>query len=201
MTFGKTCLRAAVCLAAMAALGSGAEKKGQSAFAFAFEDEGRILLNPTNAAKVEAPMVLTADKKASGGKCLLVPDGPGDKEINPGWDPTKEKEPTGKGFAVFKFNVPKDGKYYLWARANWHSGCANSVWVRFDGGTPHKLGDDGTYRRWHWVMFISRRHPTFRLKKGEHTLMIVNREDGTRIDQIILTPKGPKDYIPVGVEE
>jgi len=194
---------AVTCLLLVAVQCCGGDKKkaGEGAFAFAFDDEERILLNTGDAVKVEAPMVIFADKKAAGGKCLFTPEGPACKEINPGWDPTKDKEPAGKGLALFKFNVPEDTKYDLWVRANWHCGCGNSVWIQLDNGRPRKLGDDGTYRKWHWVKYISprrRRGPALRLKKGPHTLAIINREDGAKIDQILFKTDDTK---PVGIEE
>lgn len=108
------------------------------------------------------------------------------------------KPPEVTGHAVFKFSVDKSDRYYLWVRAWWLDGCGNSVGVSLDGRKEFTLGQDGTYKKWHWVT-VKGRLGQLELNKGEHTLKLTNREDGIAIDQILLTRN--KRYVPVGRED
>ncbi|MBM4044790.1 MAG: hypothetical protein FJ279_06740 [Planctomycetes bacterium] len=145
---------------------------------------GRILINAADAVKVDPPMVMVDDKTAAKGKHIWAPEGPDDKEISIG------------GSATFKFDAAEPGDYILWVRANWHCSCGNSVNVAIDGAEPTAVGEDGTYQRWHWVKKIGK---TFKLTQGAHTMVVGNREDGAKFDQVLLTKD--KDYIPVDIEQ
>ena len=123
-------------------------------------------------------------KGASGGKYLEIPQGKG----NP-------PEVT-NGVAIIRFDVAAEGKYYLWGRTWWEDSCGNSFTLRIDDGKPFGFGQDGTYARWHWVRMPALR---FRLSKGTHTLQVINREDGARLDQVLFTTS--KRFVPVGVED
>ena len=125
-------------------------------------------------------------QKASGQAYLEVPEKAGKPpEVN-----------TGK--ASIRFNVPKSDTYILWIRAWWNDECGNSVTLAIDDARPFSFGQDATYKRWHWV----RSPPRIKqldLDKGAHTLHIINREDGIRLDQILFI--NTKRYIPVGTED
>ncbi|MHC4885403.1 MAG: hypothetical protein ACYTGH_09990, partial [Planctomycetota bacterium] len=75
---------------------------------------------------------------ASGKACLTVPEGAG----NP---------PKVKGSAIYTLSIPRKGNYVIWARVWWLDSCANSVTVKVNKGKPCVLGQDSTYKSWHWV--------------------------------------------------
>jgi len=154
------------------------------------------LIEASSAAAVTAPMRLvdTSDKEnapkkiiagAAEGKYLEIPQGVG-------------KPPEVKGDATLSFAVAKKGTYYLWARVWWLDGCGNSFGVSIDDGKEFTLGQDATYKKWHWVK-VKARLSQLNLEAGEHTIKISNREDGIAVDQILFTTN--KRYVPVGIEE
>ena len=65
-------------------------------------------------------------------------------------------------------------------------------------GRPFTFGQDAVYKNWHWVK-APRRIKDLRMGAGQQKLTIQNREDGVRIDQILLTRD--RRFVPVGVEE
>ena len=154
----------------------------------------RILLEAEAAAQVEAPAIIVkadappegiqAVEGASGGAYLAIPQGVG----NP------PEVITGK--AVYPIKVPADGNYTLWLRAWWDDSCGNSVTIQINDSAPFPM-EDTTYKIWHWVRSPPRL-PQLKLQAGEAVLVIHNREDGIRIDQILLTTN--RRYIPVEIE-
>ncbi len=105
----------------------------------------------------------------------------------------QEGEPLDQGRAVYKVRVPEAGRYRFWARTHWHDGCGNSFFLRINNNPPVVIGQDGTYKVWHWV-----RGPLVTLAAGEHTIVIQNREDGAKLDQWMLT--NDLRYVPVRAE-
>jgi hypothetical protein len=55
--------------------------------------------------------------------------------------------------------------------------------------------NDGTFDAWHWLEVPK----LYTLDKGKHDLYILDREDGIRIDQILVT--NDTEYYPQGIEE
>ena len=157
----------------------------------------RLVFEAESAATLEAPMVVVAADQvpagsafapgASAGRYLEIPE----KAGNP---PKLEK-----GFASYTFDLPEEGEYILWARVWWEGECSNSFTVQFDDQAPFCFGEDATYRTWHWVKYpVSRMTPPLRLKPGKHALVFHNREDGVRLDQVLLSPN--KRFVPVDIE-
>ncbi|NQT87035.1 hypothetical protein HQ560_09740 [bacterium] len=140
---------------------------------------------------------LVADAKASGGKCLDLPDGCGKPE---------------KAIArvVYTFDVKKAGHYTFWCRRKWFDGCGDTLAVRFDKtAQPHKAADDfgsddsSKPPRWGWspvhLKDVKSKRQQYYLTEGKHTLEILNREDGPRYDVLLLTED--PDYVPMGLDE
>ena len=157
----------------------------------------RLVFEAESAATLEAPMVVVAADQvpagsafapgASAGRYLEIPE----KAGNP---PKLEK-----GFASYTFDLPEEGDYILWARVWWEGECSNSFTVQLDDQAPFCFGEDATYRTWHWVKYpVARMTPPLRLKQGPHVLRVGNREDGVRLDQILLSPN--KRFVPVDIE-
>ncbi len=157
------------------------------------DDASRIVLEAEDG-DVEPPVAITDDAGASGGRCIIVTGGSGKPgEEIPG-DPDKKKYPDRYGAAVYKFKVAEAGKYCIWGRKWWEDGCGNSFTFVVDGGTPLQFGGDSSYDAWEWLAAPK----LFDLKAGEHTLEVLNREDGVRLDKLIITKD--TDSIPQGKE-
>lgn len=129
----------------------------------------------------------TLIKGASGNSYLEIPEGTGTQ---------KDKDKT--GLATFTFQLTEPGDYVLWCRVWWADECGNSVMVSIDGAKPFTLGQDTSYQSWHWIK-SEVKIPQLRLEKGQHTLKLLEREDGIAIDQLLIT--SDRSYVPVGIEE
>lgn len=151
---------------------------------------GKVVVEAEKADEMLAPMVLEDVSEASGGKCLVIVEGAG----KPGGDrPDGTKYPDLWGRATYTIQVPADGEYVFWGRTWWLDSCGNSVDVAIDEAKPQVFGGDSTFKSWHWV-----KGPTFELKAGNHRLVVLNREDGVKLDQYLLTTDSA--YRPVGTE-
>jgi len=165
----------------------------------------KIVLEAENG-KIEPPMAVFADAKppegvdgpqgASAGKYVETPE---PVEVDP--ETGKRKELHG-GSTTLSFTVPNDGKYYVWLRVWWRHGCANTFSVQPDG--DKNIDDkvtDNTYKAWRWLAVG--RTPfepgPFEFKKGEHTLKLTSREDGSVLDQVLVVDD--PEYRPTGVEK
>ncbi len=156
-----------------------------------------IVFEAESAASVEPPMVVVDDAEASGGKCLSVPGGSGKpNDVIPGGvapGETPKKYPARWGAATFRFTVAEAGKYRIWGRKFWEDGCGNSFTFVVNGGAEVEFTDP-TYDAWEWMAAPA----LFDLKAGENTLEVLNREDGVKLDKLIVT----RDlvFIPQGKE-
>ncbi len=107
---------------------------------------------------------------------------------------TTEGGASDTGNTQYKINVPQAGSYVFWGRAHWYDGCGNSFFLKIDDKPSIVFGNDGTYRRWHWVKGVR-----VTLTAGPHTIRIQNREDGAKLDQFMLTTN--RRYVPVRPEK
>jgi len=145
---------------------------------------------------IAAPMeVVDATQEPAEGAPKPVKGASGDKylQIAAG----KGKAPKVACQATFTFELEKEGTYYLWGRVRWDGECSNSFTMSLDDGLAFVFGEDATYNAWHWVK-APPRLKQLTLTKGKHTLTIKNREDGVRLDQVLLVMD--KDHIPVDAE-
>jgi len=183
--------------------------KGGVEFADSFE---RIRIEAESAVKIESDdalpdvggkvMRVVDDPTASGGKCISVPDKAGTPDPPAGQPPKHAR-------AVYKFKVKTAGKYIFWCRRNWWDQCGDTLYVRFDKeGAPHTEAflcgsDGGPYKVWKWSEVRDKEEEDnrrrFYLAAGDHTMEILNREDGPRFDVILLTDD--PDHVPQGMEE
>ena len=132
----------------------------------------------TNAAAVVAG--------SSGGKYLEIPKGAD--------NPPKVNQ----GEAKLSFEIDEPGDYTLWCRVYWLSECNSSFTLSLDGALPFTFGKDATFLAWHWVK-APPRLKQLTLAKGKHVLTIRNRQEGVKLDQVLLALD--KRYVPVGIEE
>lgn len=144
--------------------------------------------------EVVGPMEIREDLAASSGGYVFVPDGDGN-----------DAPEGGPGKVAFAFEVPAEGEYYLWGRAIGANENDNSFLVSIDDRAEIRWniesGDGELLRSWGWVPLRdpeSRQKASMpvRLTAGEHTLGIRNREDGTRLDRLLIT--GDPTYVPTG---
>ena len=122
-----------------------------------------------------APMVIRSDSQAFGGQYVEVPNGTGSNQNDATFG--------GPGQANFSINIPQSGTYALWARTIAPSTGSDSFYVTRNNATTlikEWFVPVSTAWQWNKVANIS-------YTAGAHTLQFRQREDGTKLDQIILT--------------
>jgi hypothetical protein len=89
---------------------------------------------------------------------------------------------TGKtgGAATYRFYVPEDAEYWLWAYALWFDKCTNAVFAKVDTQDKAIVGNDPVFQKWHWVRGFS-----VRLTKGPHTLQLSNHSDNIALQSML----------------
>ena len=190
----RTCLwLAPALLAALAGCGPSSQESGLPTVRVHTGATSNIVIEAEDAASVEAPVMIVDDKNASGGRCISIPGGSGKPGEAKSGD-VQDKYPERWGAAIYKFTVPEAGKYRIWGRKFWEDGCGNSFTFVVNGGAPIEFGGDSTYDSWEWLAAPK----LFPLKAGENRLEVLNREDGVRLDKILITRD--TDYIPQGKE-
>jgi hypothetical protein len=149
----------------------------------------RVLNAAADAKLVTPPVEKGPDSQSAKGTILRIPD-------KKGVPPEGQDSDMKYGGATYELQVAAAVTCKIWVRAWWEGSCGNTVCVRLgEQGKILTVGNDGTYDSWHWLEVPG----TFSLEKGTITLYLLNREDGIRIDQILLT--NDMEYFPQGVEE
>jgi len=166
----------------------------------------RLILEAEAAVEIKAPMAPASDGEASDRLCLRMPcascTGAGHVHL--------PKETRKKAGARLAFEVAEAGEYALWMRTKWCCECGDTFHIELDAAEPSADGDpvlsadfggDATNKgRWKWRAL---RLPEgglrrVKLEAGEYALTLTPREDGWRVDQVLLTTDA--DYTPQGVE-
>lgn len=96
--------------------------------------------------------------------------------------------------ASYDVSITTGGTYSVWVRVSAPDGAGNSVFVGSDGtqlGTGFISGGGSSGFSWH------RHATTLALAPGAHVIELRRREDGHRVDRILLTTDA--DYVPGGV--
>jgi len=86
------------------------------------------------------------------------------------------------GEATYRFYVPNDGIYYIWAYCLWYDACSNAIFAEFDNLDKAIIGNDPIYNQWHWARAFS-----VHLEKGTHTLKLSNHSDNIALQTLFLT--------------
>lgn len=94
-----------------------------------------------------------------------------------------------------RFEVSVGGEYVIWVRVFAESPEADSFYASIDGG-PASLSDVAERGHWSWDIVRNRQdgrsamdaRTVFPLTEGRHSLLIRNRECGTRLDTIVIAP-------------
>ena len=91
-------------------------------------------------------------------------------------------------FLSFDLSVTAGTTFYVWLLGYGSDGSTDSFFVQADGGTLTAAVI--TQGSWQW----KRVSGVLALADGQHTLTISDREDGARIDKLLLTKD--KSYVP-----
>ena len=127
-----------------------------------------------------APMQTGSDAAASGGTYIVVAAGNNSQAAAPA-----------TGHAIIPFEVTAAGTYKVWGRVQVATDGDDSFWVRVDSGAWTNWNNIPVGAAWHWddVHNASSGNAvsTYSLAAGSHTLTIAYREDGTRLDRVLIT--------------
>lgn len=145
-----------------------------------------IVVEAEHYSSLGPPMVVNSHREASGGKFVEIPK-----------SGLAGSAKGGQGYTEYRINIPQNGAYQLWGRVWWHDHTHNSFYVLVDttavsARTPDIHGY--TYQKWDWTP-----GPVLRLTKGVHVVRFQQREEGSRLDQWLLTLSPMKDWTPKGV--
>jgi len=154
-------------------------------------EQGKPAQVDLSTAVIKAPMVARRDAELSENVYLET------TQSDQTWNGVG-RAPTTTGSASVTIDVAHEGEYAIWARMYYQNVDANSFWIRIDDQPAIKMGneDDG-YGEWRWVGWRDGNtgdRATVSLSEGSHTLEIIGREKGTRIDSVIITDD--LDYLP-----
>jgi hypothetical protein len=139
--------------------------------------------NPNTYLPIEAesglltsPMRTVANSLASGGYYIEVPN-------------TTFGLNNNKGAAAFTFSIPVTGSYVIWGRVMGPDSASNSFYAQMDSGTLYTWDIPvGNSPVWVRVSNVGGPNPvSFNLSAGTHTFTISGREDGTRLDKLVVT--------------
>ncbi|RCG25940.1 carbohydrate-binding protein [Sphaerisporangium album] len=129
---------------------------------------------------VTAPMQRASDGAASGGSYVTVAPGNNSQASAPS-----------SGYATVTVNVPSAGTYKIMGRVVAPADTDDSFWVRVDGGAWVNWNDIAPGASWHWADITndaaSDTLVTYDLAAGDHTLTFAYREDGARLDRVLVT--------------
>jgi hypothetical protein len=142
------------------------------------EAEGSVIT--TRDVGITSPLLVKDDGAASQGRYLTVASG-----FN-----SKTAPPVNEGVATYRFNVGNAGTYRIWGRVQAPNVEDDSFWVRVDGGSPVRWNPIEPGSAWHWTLVKgdgAAAPAQFVLVEGDHTLQVSYREDGTRLDLMVIT--------------
>lgn len=143
--------------------------------------------------QITAPMQVSADTQASIARYITV--APGNNSLNAA---------PADGIVTYTFSVAEAGAYQVLGRVIGPVGQSDSFWVRMDGGSWIKwngAGNNGTPAiNWRWSKVKNEltggAYSVFNLNPGSHTLQMAYREEGTKLDQLLITNN--PTYLPTG---
>jgi hypothetical protein len=129
---------------------------------------------------VTAPMQIQADPAASGGHDVTVASGNNSKSSAPS-----------DGSTVIPFTVGAAGTYNNLGRVIAPTDDDDSFWVRVDNGPWTDRNDIPAGSSWHWAAVTDDTDSDAvvlpGLAAGAHSLTFAYREDGARLDRVLIT--------------
>ncbi|MBR0458875.1 MAG: hypothetical protein IJJ26_06535 [Victivallales bacterium] len=148
-----------------------------------------LVVDASQAKNITKPVEKGTDSQAAKNAVLKIPDGKG--------VPPDDKEPAMQyGGAEFEVELKTAATVKIWLRVWWDGSCGNTLNIQVDDEERSAtVGNDGTYRVWHWMEAPR----VYKLEAGKHKICLLNREDGIMFDQMLIT--GDPQYVPQGIEE
>jgi hypothetical protein len=141
-------------------------------------------LEAEHARSIVTPALAASDKTASGERYIVAPNGTGSYH-----------EP-GSILATYAVNIAQAGGYVLWGRVIAANAQDDSFFVQLDDDMQNTW-DVATGNFWQWDLVNNRNRSDpvkFNLTEGEHLIKISLREDGTKLDKLLLTNN--LDFVP-----
>jgi hypothetical protein len=129
---------------------------------------------------ITSPLLILDDNAASHGSYLEVLAG----------NDSKTAMPAAEGVTALTFEVASSGTFRIWARVIAANDGNDSFWVKMDNGSAIKWNEIPLGASWHWVQVQAEGAGSpaqFSLSAGSHTLSIGYREDGTKLDTLVVT--------------
>ena len=148
-------------------------------------DSTQIILE-TEKGELSSPMRAQNDTTASSGAYIWVPEGEGSV-----YGPSSES-----GLATYTFNISESGTYMIWGRVLSATSNDDSFFISVDG-QDYIRWNTPVGASWAWDLVPTRngRSPLLlELAAGTHTLSLMQREDGAKIDKLIITRDS--DFVP-----
>jgi hypothetical protein len=133
------------------------------------------------AASPTSPLQIRSDVLASNGAFVEVASGN-----------NSNANPPSSGVMTFSFTVPEAGRYRVLGRVIAPTSADDSFWVRMDNGPWIQWNGIPLGTNWHWAPVHNSAQANavvfFDLDTDvAHTLEIAYREDGTRLDRVVIT--------------
>jgi len=124
---------------------------------------------------ITSPLETVSDPNASAGAYIWKPSGSGDTT-------------TPDGAAEYTIDIPIAGEYVIWGRVIAPDGGCNSFFTSIDAGEDFAWGVQiGSVWTWDSVNGNGQDPLVLNLSAGTHTLRISGREDGTKLDRLLIT--------------
>jgi hypothetical protein len=123
------------------------------------------------------PLEVANDEDASNGRFIYAQNGTGNE-----YTPSST-------MATYTVTISQAGEYILWGRVKIFDGNNNSFFIEIDNGIDN-LWEVELGKNWHWdaVNYCDRVDPVkFTLFEGKHIIKVKLREDGTKLDKLLLT--------------
>jgi hypothetical protein len=124
---------------------------------------------------ITSPLETVSDPDASAGAYI--------------WKPSRSGDTTAPdGVAEYTIDIPTTGDYVIWGRVIAPDGGCNSFFTSIDGGEDFAWGVQiGSVWTWDSVNGNGQNPLILNLAAGTHTLRISGREDGTKLDRLLIT--------------
>lgn len=132
--------------------------------------------SPDNAALL-APLERQTDPAAFGHAYIAWPEA-GQEILQP-----NDLE---RGVAQYSFDLASSKNVTLWARVNFPNNGSNSFFYKLEGATDWLTVNAPLTNGWRWVPLQG----VSELAHGVHTLKVLRREDGTKLDALFLSVEG-----------
>jgi hypothetical protein len=139
-----------------------------------------IWIEAESAAGVSAPLAITDDATAAGGKYLSAPT----TALNATPD-------TATSVATYMFTVNAMGTFMILGRVRAPSMDNDSFWIKMDQGEWIQWNNLPASTDWVWDDVhdtgMADARVTFMLSPGSHTFSVTYREQGTALDKLVVT--------------